>query len=102
VSVTALTALIVAVTGLVSAVVGGVVALVALFRKQAKVAEQVAGQVSKVAGQVDEVHHLVNNQLDRQMIYNQQLTGALIAANVAVPEQERPPGTGGAGERLQR
>ncbi len=74
-AVAAVTALIVAVTGLVAAAGG----IIALFRKQ-----------TAVSGQVKEVHALVNDQLDRQLTYSQQLTGALIAANVPVPEQERP------------
>ena len=79
-TVTAVTALIVAVTGLVAAVGG----IIALFRKQ-----------GQIAVQVSQVHQLVNDQLDRQLLYSQQLTGALIAANVPVPEQEQPPGAGG-------
>lgn len=82
--VAAVTALIVAVTGLI----GAIGALIALFRKQ----EKTAGQIT---GQIQQVHELVNNQLDRQLIYSQQLTGALIAANVPVPEQERPADSSG-------
>jgi hypothetical protein len=84
-SVTALTALIVAVTGFVTAVA----ALIALFRRQ-----------GQVAAQVGEVHKLVNNQLDRQLVYNQRLAAALTAAGAPVPEQDKPPGTGEAGERM--
>jgi uncharacterized iron-regulated membrane protein len=79
-----LAAVIVAVAALVTAVTG----LLALFRKQVQ-----------VVAQVREVHELVNHQLDRQLIYNQQLTAELTAAGVAVPEQELPPGAGEAGER---
>lgn len=71
-----LPALIVAITSLVSAI-GGVIAL---FRR-----------VGGVSDKVDTVHGLVNNQLDRQLKYNQQLAGALTAAGQAVPEQEEPP-----------
>jgi hypothetical protein len=46
------------------------------------------------------VHRLVNNQLDRQLRYNQELAAALTLAGVAVPPQEQP-GSGEAGERLQ-
>jgi hypothetical protein len=49
---------------------------------------------------VTEVHMLVNNQLDRQLKYNQELAAALTLAGVAVPPQEQP-GSGEAGERLQ-
>lgn len=66
-------AVILAVATLVTAVTG----LVALFRKQ-----------TALSGQVSDVHTLVNNQLDRQLTYNQQLAAALTGAGVAVPEQE--------------
>ena len=66
-------AIIIALTGLVTAVTG----LLALFRRQ--------GQLGTQVGQV---HALVNNQLDRQLTYNQQLAAALTAAGVTVPQQE--------------
>ena len=74
-SITALTALIVACTSLVTAV-GGVIAL---FRR-----------VGGVSARVGEVHTLVNNQLDRQLRYSQELTAALTRAGVTVPEQHQP------------
>jgi hypothetical protein len=46
---------------------------------------------------VTEVHMLVNNQLDRQLKYNQELAAALTAAGQPVPPQS---GGGEAGERL--
>jgi len=92
----AVTALIVALTGLVAAVGG----IIALFRRQAQTAREMVVKVEAVHVLAQKTEKLVNNQLDRQMIYNQQLTGALIAAGIAVPEQERPPGSGEAGERL--
>jgi hypothetical protein len=44
---------------------------------------------------VTEVHMLVNNQLDRQLRYNQQLSRALTASGTEVPVQEPGPGTEG-------
>lgn len=38
-----------------------------------------------------EVHLLVNNQLDRQLSRNDQLTRTLTAAGVDVPEKHDPP-----------
>ena len=46
---------------------------------------------------VTKVHRLVNNQLDRQLLYNQQLAAALTRGGLAVPPQNQP---GEAGERL--
>jgi hypothetical protein len=37
---------------------------------------------------VIKVHKLVNNQLDRQLRYNQELAATLTRAGVAVPPQE--------------
>jgi hypothetical protein len=37
---------------------------------------------------VRKVHKLVNNQLDRQLLYNQQLAATLTKAGVPVPPQE--------------
>lgn len=79
-----LTALIVAITSLVTAI-GSVIAL---FRKVGTV----GGQVADVSGRVDTVHGLVNNQLDRQLKYNQQMAAALTRAGQPVPEQEDTPG----------
>jgi hypothetical protein len=70
------TALIIALTGLVTAI-GGILALYLQGRR---------------------THTLVNNQLDRQLIYNQQLAATLVKAGLAVPEQDPPAGE--AGERL--
>lgn len=77
------TALIIALTGLVGAVGG----IIALFVK----AHATSVQVTQVHSQVTEVHSLVNNQLDRQLTYNQQLAAALTSAGVAVPPQDPPP-----------
>jgi outer membrane murein-binding lipoprotein Lpp len=59
-------------------------------------------KVDGVSGRVGEVHQLaakteklVNNQLDRQMIYNQQMAAALVANHIPVPEQEPGPVTEG-------
>jgi hypothetical protein len=49
---------------------------------------------------VVKVHKLVNNQLDRQLRYNQELAATLVRAGVPVPPQDGP-GRGEAGERLQ-
>jgi uncharacterized iron-regulated membrane protein len=73
-------AVILAVATLVTAVTG----LVALFRKQTALGTQ----QTALSGQVSDVHTLVNNQLDRQLTYNQQLAAALTGAGVAVPQQE--------------
>jgi hypothetical protein len=48
---------------------------------------------------VTEIHMLVNNQLDRQLKYNQELAAALTAAGQPVPPQAQA-GSGEAGERL--
>jgi hypothetical protein len=56
-------------------------------------------KVEKVHRLATKTEKLVNNQLDRQLKYNQELSAALIAAGVAVPQQEQP-GHGEAGERL--
>jgi hypothetical protein len=39
---------------------------------------------------VTKVHKLVNNQLDRQLTYNQQLAATLTKAGVPVPPQDEP------------
>lgn len=77
------TALIVALTGLIGAIGG----IIALFVK----ARTTQAQVGQVQVQISDVHALVNNQLDRQLIYNQQLAAALTSAGVAVPPQDPPP-----------
>jgi hypothetical protein len=66
-------AICIAIASLISAGTG----VVALFRR-----------VGTVSTRVDEVHKLVNNQLDRQLVYSQQLTAALTEAGEPVPEQE--------------
>jgi hypothetical protein len=49
---------------------------------------------------VTKVHHLVNNQLDRQLRYNQELAATLTRAGIDVPPQDEAAGHGEAGERL--
>jgi hypothetical protein len=39
---------------------------------------------------VTKVHKLVNNQLDRQLRYNQELAAALVRAGLPVPPQDKP------------
>lgn len=74
------TALIIALTGLIGAIGG----IIALFVK----ARSTSAQVTQVKVMVGDVHALVNNQLDRQLTYNQQLAAALTSAGVAVPPQD--------------
>lgn len=78
-SAASITALIVAITGLISSVG----ALIAVFRR-----------VGGVSSKLDTVHGLVNNQLDRQLGRNAELTAALTEAGVDVPKQEPPEGSG--------
>jgi hypothetical protein len=40
---------------------------------------------------VEKVHRLVNNQLDRQLRYNQQLAEAMRKAGIQVPPQDAGP-----------
>ena len=49
-----------------------------------------AGGFITVLIKIGAVHTLVNNQLDRQLRYSQELTAALTRAGVAVPEQHQP------------
>lgn len=80
--ITAAAALILAATGLIAAV-KGLIPLLHESRKQTKA--------------IGEVHALVNNQLDAQLTRNDQLTRALTAGGVDVPERpdpDNPPASG--------
>ena len=54
-------------------------------------ADAAARNSRKNEGAIQEVHVMVNNQLDRQLIYSQQLSKALVKGGVAVPQQDKPP-----------
>jgi sensor domain CHASE-containing protein len=80
--ITAASAFVLAVTGLLGTL-KGLLPLVRESRKQTKA--------------IGEVHALVNNQLDAQLTRNEQLTRALTAGGVDVPERPAGgdvPGTG--------
>jgi UPF0716 family protein affecting phage T7 exclusion len=81
--ITAVSALVLAVTGLLGAWRG----LLPLLRESRKQTQAIG-----------EVHTLVNNQLDRQLVRNEQLTKALTAGGVDVPARPEktllPPDTG--------
>jgi len=74
--------IILALASLVTAFTGLAAVLVKLRTVQAKV------DATHKLGEKTE--QLVNDQLDRQLRYSQQLTGALIGAHIQVPAQEQP------------
>jgi hypothetical protein len=80
--ITAASALVGALTVLTAALLGFFRGLPALVKQLRELGDSMRD--TKAA--VGEVHTLVNNQLDRQLDRNEQLTKTLTAANVEVPD----------------